>query len=256
MQLGWDVDVRLNSGSRFFLHATIIPQLCHKCQDIAVVICQAMALFPMNSFHTSACPNGHARTDLPGRHQGSGVAVSRSWEAVASRKGPLVSITASSASPRPAPLPVFTRASNMVHWNPRAQAGRANAPDFREWQVRCLLSSLPPEVSAALYEWLLTPARPHWLRGLAPLAGSCVAFAEGVLWNLSLADFRWALYEEVRGCWQLLDAPPLALTGMTCNRLLGTHGRRLRQLAEACAQIAGAGPAAAEFAYALACVMA
>lgn len=167
-----------------------------------------------------------------------------------------MSMAASSAPARPTPLPVFTRAAPAVRWNPRAQPGRAAALDFREWQARCLLSSLPPELCNLLYEWLLTPARPHWLRGLAPLAGDCVAYTEGILWGLSLADFRWALYEEVRGCWQLLDAPPLALTGMTSNRLLGTHGTRLRQLAEACARIAGAGSAAEEFAYALACVMA
>ena len=167
-----------------------------------------------------------------------------------------MSMAASSRDPRPAPLPVFTRPENVARWNPCAPVGRYPALDFRAWQVRCLLSSLPPEVSAVLSAWLLTPARPHWLRELAPLAGACVVFAEGVLESLSLADYRWAVYEEVRGCWQLLDAAPLALTGMTSNRLLGTHGKRLRQLAEACAQISGAGPAAVEFAYALACVMA
>ena len=150
-----------------------------------------------------------------------------------------------------APTPLFTRAPKPSKWNPRELAGPYEGLTLREWQVQSMLSPLPTLLYHLLHDWLLEPARPRWLRDAPKLAHFPGLFAESLLWHKELPALRQAIYDEVRACWQTLDAPLTALSGMTRNGLLGARGRRLCQLAEACAYVAEASDAEAEFSRAL-----
>lgn len=153
----------------------------------------------------------------------------------------------SSSSIHARPLPIFTRLPRPLPQHPQALAGPAAGLTLRQWQVQCLLYPLPPTLAHLLRGWFLQPARPAWLRDAPPLVHDRPRYDEHALWQRDLATFRHELYDEVRACWQTLDAPYGSVTGLTRNRLLAAHGRRLCQLAAACARIAGAGDAETEF---------
>lgn len=153
------------------------------------------------------------------------------------------------------PAPIFTRTPKPSRWNPAALAGPYDGLTLREWQVQSMLSPLPKPLYDLLHDWLLEEARPRWLRDAPKLAHRPGQFVEQLLWHKELPAFRQAIYDEVRACWQTLDAPLTALTGMTRNGLLGARGRRLCQLAEACDYVAEASDAEAEFSRALRDIM-
>ena len=148
-------------------------------------------------------------------------------------------------------LPIFTRVPKPSPWNPRELAGPYEGLTLREWQVQAMLSPLPRPLYLLLHNWLLEPARPRWMLKAPPLVYRPGLFVESLLWSKELPAFRQSLYDELLACWQTLDTPPTALSGLTRNGLLGMRGRRLSLLAEACAFVAEAADAEAEFSRAL-----
>ncbi len=132
---------------------------------------------------------------------------------------------------------------------PQATPGRPLT--LRQWQVQAMLCTLEPAIRALLTNWLLEPARPAWLRHAPAFSRRLLPFDAPTCWRNGLPTLRKDLYEELLACWQTLDAPPETLSGLTRNGLIAAHGARLRQLAEACPHIEGAGTPADEFKLAL-----
>jgi len=103
------------------------------------------------------------------------------------------------------------------------------SPEQRKWEVDALLSSLSPDVRAALSAWLLAPTDLNRWPPPARFSARRLPFSPA-LGRQSAATSCELLYEELRAMRQTLDFPPEAMSGLTRNGLLTVHAIRLRQL--------------------------
>lgn len=134
---------------------------------------------------------------------------------------------------------IFTRPPSYCAWIPTELAGPYEPLTLREWEVSIVTCSLCPALRDLLREALLDPARPACTRRQGHLPRQILAFDERLLRKGTIDARRDQLQSVLVLIWQVLDAPPYALTGLQRDLLLAGLSVRLRQILDAFAGTAG-----------------
>jgi hypothetical protein len=118
-------------------------------------------------------------------------------------------------------------------WIPTELAGPYEGLTLREWEVSIVVCALCLALRDLLREALLDPARPACWRRQGHLPRQVLAFDEHFLRKGTIDARRAQLQSVLVLIWQVLDAPPYALTGMQRDLVLAGLSIRLRQILDA-----------------------